>query len=117
MPIWLLLEANLRFNPSLRSTYPQKYRADLLPDGGDLYYGVHFVSPPLEIQPGDELLVELMVRAFPEDPCAAFQPGRKVFLKEGSIVRAEGRITRRWERESAARTVSEFLQERSQSLP
>jgi hypothetical protein len=89
MPIWLLLQASLRFNASSRSIYPQKYSADLLPEGGDVYYGMHFVSAPSEIKPGEELVVELMLPAFPEDPCAAFQPGRKVFLKEGRRSRVQ----------------------------
>ena len=118
MPTWLLLQVQLRFNPSLRPIFPPDYRADLLPDGSNVYYGVHFVSAPSEIKPGDELAVELMVRAFPQDPCTLLQTGRKVFLKEGpSLVRAEGTITHRWEHESASTTVIELLRELADFTP
>jgi len=107
-----MVEAQLGFNPRLKTIFPQTYRADLLPEGSDVAYGVHFVSGPPEIKPGDQHLVGLLLRAFPEDQCMVFQPGQKVFLKEGpNLVRAEGTITRRWEHESPSRTVIELLSE------
>ena len=112
-----MIEADLRFNPSLKPIFPQNYRADLLPEGGNVYYGVHFVFALAEIKPGDRLGVDLTFRAFPEDPCTAFQPGQKVFLKEGPLVRAEGTITRRWEHETASRTLLELQNEFAKTKP
>lgn len=115
MPLWLLLEAQLRFNPSLKSIFPENYRADLLADASDVYYGVHFVAAPSEIKPGDQVVAELLLRAYPEDPCIVFQAGKKVYLKEGSLVRADGTILRRWEHESDSRTLAELQKERAGS--
>jgi hypothetical protein len=92
---------DLRFNEKLRPIFHRDYRADLLAEGSNVYYGVHFVSAPAKVNPGDQVVVELVFRAFSKDPCAAFQPGKKVFLKEGpSLIRAEGTIIRRWEHDS-----------------
>src|SRR5271169_5340844 len=115
LPVWLLLEAQLRFNPDLKSIFPQNYRADLLAEASDVYYGVHFVSAPSEIKPGDQVVAELLLRAYPKDPCIIFQAGQKVYLKEGPLVRAEGTILQRWEHESASRTVAELVKERAGS--
>ena len=111
MPVWLLIQAELQFNSRLGPIFPRDYRADLLPDGGDLYYGVHFVSAPAKIDPGDHVEATLLLRAFPIDSCIAFQAGKKVFLKEGSLLRAEGTITRRWEHETTAKTIIEVQRE------
>jgi hypothetical protein len=98
VPVWLLLQAELQFNSNLRPIFPKDYRADLLPAGGNVYYGVHFVLAPSVINPGDHLVVKFLVRAFPIDPCVALQAGTRVFLKEGpSLIRAEGIVTQRWE--------------------
>ncbi len=111
MTVWLLLEAELRFNPSLKPIYPQNYRPDLQVKGNDLYYGVHFVSAPAKIDPGGQVVVQLIVRAFPKDPCVDFQAGKQVFLREGPLIRAEGTITRRREHESASKTLIELQRE------
>ncbi len=106
MPVWLLVQAELRFNENLRPIFPRDYHPDLLAEGSDVYYGVHFVSAPAKVNPGDQVVVDLVFRAFPKDRCAAFQAGKKVFLKEGpSLTRAEGSIVRTWEHESAAGTI------------
>jgi len=113
VPVWLLVQAELRFNENLRPIFPRDYRPDLLAEASDVYYGVHFVSAPAKIDPGDQVVVELVFRAFPKDPCIAFQAGKRVSLKEGHLlVRAEGMITRRWEHESASKTLIELQQER-----
>jgi hypothetical protein len=119
MPTWLLLQRELRFNDKLKPIFPENYRPDLMPDGSDVYYGVHFVLAPAKIEPGDWLTVELIVRAFPIDLCEVLQRGQKVFIKEGlSLVRAEGVITRRREYESPATTLlalqKEMIIERGQ---
>jgi len=111
VPVWLLIEAELRFNENLRRIFPRNYHPDLLAEGSDVYYGVHFVSAPAQVNPGDQVVVKLVFRAFPQDPCAAFQVGTKVFMKEGPLTRAEGTIIRRWEHESASKTVIELQQE------
>jgi len=101
VPVWLLVEVELRFNENLRPIFPRDYRPDLLAEGSDVYYGVHFVSAPAKVSPGDQVVAKLAFRAFPKDPCAAFQAGKKVFMKEGPLLtRAEGTIIRRWEHES-----------------
>jgi hypothetical protein len=112
MPVWLLVKAELRFNENLRPIFPRDNRPDLLAEGSDVYYGVHFVSAPAKVNPGDQAVVELVLRAFPRYPCSAFQAGKKVFLKEGpSLTRAEGIIIRRWEYESASTTIVELQKE------
>jgi hypothetical protein len=111
VPVWVLLQAELRFNPSLKPIYPPHYHPDLQVKGNDLYYGVHFVSPPAKIDPGDQVVVELIVRASPDDPCIELQAGEQIFLKEGPLTRAEGAITRRWEHESTAKTIIELQRE------
>jgi predicted RecA/RadA family phage recombinase len=112
VPLWLLVKAELRFNENLRPIFPRDYRADLLAEGSDVYYGVHFISAPPKVNPGDRAVVDLTFRAFPKDACNAFQAGTRVFLKEGPVlVRAEGTITRRWEYESASKTLIELQQE------
>ena len=112
MPVWLLVQADLRFNEKLKPIFPRDYRADLIAEGTDVYYGVHFVSAPAKVNPGDQVVVQLVFRAFPKDACAAFQAGKKVFLKEGpSLTRAEGMIVRRWEHESASATLVELQKE------
>ena len=50
-----------------------------------MYYGVHFVSAPHKVNPGDQVTVKMVLRAFPKDPCASFQVGKKIFLKEGPL--------------------------------
>jgi len=112
MPAWLLLKTRLHFNPNLRPIYSNNYRPDLLPEGGDVYYGVHFVSAPNRVNPGDDIIAELLVRAFPRDPCIDLQAGKKILLTEGpTLTRAEGKIIRRWEFESPSRTILELQQE------
>ena len=111
VPVWLLVQAELRFSENLRPIFPRDYRPDLLAEGTDIYYGVHFVSAPAKVNPGDQVVVELVFRGFPKDACAAFQAGKSVLLKEGPLTRAEGTITRRWEHESASRTLTELQQE------
>ena len=112
MPVWLLLEAKLRFIQKLKPIFPQHFSPDLVAEGNDLYYGVHFVSAPAKVNPGDEVVAKLVVRAFPKDPCIALQAGKRVLLKEGpSLVRAEGTITRRWEHESTSETILEVQRE------
>jgi hypothetical protein len=111
VPVWLLIEAELRFNANLRPIFPRDYRPDLLAEGSDVYYGVHFVFAPAKVNPGDQLVVKLVFRAFPKDQCAAFQAGKKVLVREGPITRAEGTITRRWEHESASKTIVELQRE------
>ena len=76
-----------------------------------MYYGVHFVSAPAKIDPGDQVVVQLIVRAFPKDPCIELQAGKQIFLKEGPLTRAEGAITRRWEHESTSKTIIELQRE------
>jgi hypothetical protein len=67
---------------------------------------------PSKVNPGDEIIAELLVRAFPKDPCTDPQAERKVFLKEGpALTRAEGEIIRRREFESSSKTISELQQE------
>jgi hypothetical protein len=72
MPVWLFAQVELRFNEKLKPIFPQNYRADLIAVGADVYYGVHFVSAPAKIDPGDKVVVELVFRAFPKDPL--FEP-------------------------------------------
>jgi hypothetical protein len=105
-----LVQAKLQFNEKLRPIFPRDYRADLIAEGADVYYGVHFVSAPAKVNPGDQVVVELVFRAFPQDACTAFQAGRKVFLREGPLTRAEGAIIRRWEHESPG-TLADLRQE------
>jgi hypothetical protein len=111
MPAWLLVQAELRFNENLRPVFPRDYRPDLLAEGNDVYYGVHFVYAPAKINPADQIVVELVFRAFPKDPCLAFQAGTKVYMKEGPLTRAEGTITRRWEHVSPSQTLLELQRE------
>jgi predicted RecA/RadA family phage recombinase len=112
VPVWLLIQAELRFNENLRPIFPRDYRADLLAEGSNVYYGVHFISAPAKVSPGERIVADLVFRAFPKDPCVDFQVGKRVFLKEGPVlVRAEGSITRRWEHESTAKTLIELQQE------
>jgi hypothetical protein len=110
VPVWLLVQVELQFNENLKSIFPREYRADLLAEGTDVYYGVHFVSAPAKVNPGDRVVAELVFRAFPKDQCAAFQTGRKVFLKEGPLTRAEGIVIRRWEHETPG-TLTDLRQE------
>jgi hypothetical protein len=118
MPVWLLIRAELHFNSSLKPIIPRDYRADLLPEGSDVYYGVHFVSAPAQINPDDHVVVDLLVRAFPIDSCLALQAGTRVSLKEGpSLIRAEGAIACRWERETTSRTIIEAQRELGKEKP
>jgi hypothetical protein len=94
------VRAELRFSDKSKPVFPREYRPNLLAEGTDAYYGVHFVSAPAKIEPGERVVVELAFRAFPKDPCAAFQVGTRVFLKDGPLSRAEGTIIRRWEHEN-----------------
>jgi hypothetical protein len=111
VPVWLLVQAQLSFNPKLKTIYPKRYAADLLPESGRQHYGVHLVSQDTKIEPGEEVTAELLVRAYPKDACEELQPGKVVALKEGSLTRAEGRIIRRREYNSNSCTVSQLLQE------
>jgi hypothetical protein len=118
LPVWLLLRAELHFSCSLRPIFPRDYRADLLPEGSTVYYGVHFISAPAQINPGDHVVVEFLVRAFPIDSCLALQVGTEVSLNEGpSLVRAKGMITRRWEHETTATTIIELQRELGKEIP
>jgi|SRR5580704_972992 hypothetical protein len=111
MSVWLVLEAKLHFNPNLRPIFPRDYRADATTENDEMYYGVHFVSAPHKVNPGDQVTVKMVLRAFPKDPCASFQVGKKIFLKEGPLTRAEGTITRREELTSPSNTILEVQRE------
>ena len=111
MPVWLLVQVDLRLNDGSSPVYPQNYRPNMQVEGGGLYYGVHFVSGPAKLSSGEKAVVDLVFRAFPQDPCADFQVGRKVFLKDGPSPRAEGTILQRWEHESNSKTLPELQRE------
>lgn len=111
MPVWLLVQAELQFNENSKPVFPRDYRPNLLAEGSDVYYGMHFASAPAKVDPGDRVVVERVFRAFPEDPCAAFEAGKKVSLKDGPLSRADGVIIRRWEHESPSKTLAELRQE------
>ena len=101
MPTWLLVQAELRFKENFRPVFPKDYRPNLVAEEeSGTHYGMHFVAAPARIDPGDRVIVDLVFRPFPQDACAAFQRGTKVFLKDGPLTRAEGTIIRRWEHES-----------------
>jgi len=91
----LLIEAELSFNPKLRRI-TWDWRGDAITEGSTLYYGVHFVSAPATINPGDRIVAELLLRAYPEE---SFQVGERIWLKEGPLTRAEGTIIHRSEHE------------------
>jgi len=53
----------------------------------------------------------MVLRAFPTDPCAPFQIGKRVLLKEGPLIRAEGVVKERREHDSSAQTVLALVDE------
>jgi len=110
MPAWLMLEADFQFSDNL-GPIRSGYRADLQAHGSDLYYGVHFVSPPATIFQGDQLRLQMVVRAYPKDQCAPLSVDRRVFIKEGPLTKAEGVIRRRWEHQSQAESVTDLGKE------
>jgi len=112
MTAWLILDVDLTFNDKLKPI-TSGYRGDLQASDSDIYYGMHFVSAPSTISPGDHLKMQMVLRAYPMDPCVSFQVGKRVLLKEGPLTRAEGVITGRREHESPANTLSEL----SRDLP
>jgi len=72
---------------------------------------MHFVSAPPRINPGEEVAVGMILRAYPTDPCISFQTGKKIFLKEGPLTRAEGIITDRREYKSSAKTLRQLIED------
>ncbi len=111
MSTWLIIEAELHFNEKLKPI-TSAYRADLRPADNNIYYGMHFIVSPAVIQPGERLTVQMVLRAYPEDPCADFQVGKKILLKEGpTLIRADGIVLRRIEHESPAQTLLELRRE------
>ncbi len=110
MRTWLILEVALHFSEK-PNPISNNYRGDLQPDGSNTYYGVHFISAPSTINPGDRLTLQVVLRAFPKDPCAAFQIGKEVLLKEGPFTRAEGVVKARREHESSTQTVLALVDE------
>jgi hypothetical protein len=112
---WLLLDVKLHFRDEINTKFPPKYWPDLAIEDCTPYYGMHFVSAPDQINPGDQITARVLIRAFPEDQCAGLQPGTKVFVKEGSQTIAEGDITTRIEHEGIATTVVGILEELSKS--
>ncbi len=115
MTPWFILEAALHFNEKLKPIFPPNYRADVLTEGNDIYYGMHFVSAPAQVNPGESVVIGMILRAYPEDPCVSFQPGKKIFLKEGFLTRAEGVITNRREYESSAKILRDLIEELDRS--
>jgi|ERR1051325_10432783 hypothetical protein len=112
MTSWLLLDVELQFVNQYRVIHSRDYRPDVITDDGSAtYYGMHFISAPAKINPGDRVTAKIMLRAFPKDPCLLFQPGKKIFVKEGPVTRAEGIITERTVHESPAKTILEVQQE------
>jgi hypothetical protein len=111
MTPWLILEANLHFNEKLKPIFTRDYRGDALTEGSDVYYGMHFVSAPPQVDPGESAIVRMVLRPYPIDPCVSFQPGKRISLKEGSVTRAEGVITSRREYNSAAKTIRDLSKE------
>ena len=117
MAAWLILEVELHFNQKLKPI-TSEYRADLQAEGAKTYYGMHFVGAPSIINPGECQKLQMILRAFPEDACADFQVGKKVFLKEGPfLVRAEGTVLQRFERESSAKTITQLAIELESQAP
>jgi hypothetical protein len=110
MSEWLIIDVDLTFNEKLKPI-TNEYRADLQADGSKIYFGMHFVGAPALIRPGEHLQLRMVLRAYPKDPCADFQVGKKVFLKEGPLTRAVGTVLSRVEHESAARTISDLSKE------
>jgi hypothetical protein len=78
MTSWLLLDVELQFANQYRSIRPRDYRPDVVTED-DLvtYYGMHFIVAPSEINPGDQVVARIMLRAFPGVPCLLFQPGKR----------------------------------------
>lgn len=111
MSIWLLLDVELQFENAIRTKISRDYWVDLMPEGSNVYYGMHFVSAPEEIHSGDRISGRVLLRAYPEDPCLSFQPGKKIFVKEGRTTVAEGVVTNRLEHNSQAVAVVEVLKE------
>jgi len=111
MNSWLLLDVQLKFHNKIQTKYPRLYWPDVAADGADILYGMHFVSAPKEIHGGDEISARILLRAFPQDLCSSFQPGTKIYVKEGSHTMADGIITNRVEHQSPATTLSEILKE------
>ncbi len=108
MSVWLIIEAELYFNEKLRPI-TNAYRGDLLAEGAQLHYGMHFLNAPASIRPGEYHKIQMLLRAYPEDKCADFQTDKKIFLKEGTLTRAEGIVLRRFEQESSAKSILEFI--------
>ena len=115
MNSWLLLDVELRFAEAIRTKISRGYSPDATTEDSNIYYGMHFVSAPQEIHSGDRITARILLRPFPKDPCLSFQPGRKIFVKEGHDTVAEGIIINRLEHKSSAATVLKVLQELSGS--
>jgi hypothetical protein len=113
--IWLILKTELQFGEMARPIFPHSYNPDLQPEGSELYYGAHFIQSPPQITSGEKLVAMLVVRAFPKDPCVEFQTGKRFFVKNGPLTRAEGTVLSRHEQESPSTTIRELQQELEQA--
>jgi hypothetical protein len=113
---WLILDVDLKFVEGRSVVFPRDYRADVIAEGDDLYYGMHFVSGPAKVDPGDSVSAKIMLRAYPEVPCLSFQLRKRIWIKEGSLTRAEGIISGRTVYERLATIVTDFLKEFSENF-
>jgi len=76
MTAWLILDVDLTFNDKLKPI-TSGYRGDLQASDSDIYYGMQFVSAPSTISPGDHLKMQMVLRAYPMDPCVSFSGRQK----------------------------------------
>jgi len=106
-----MLEADLQFNKKLKPI-TSDYRALLQASSSGTYCGMLFTRAPKVINPGDNASVQMLLWAYPKDPCTDFQVGTKVLLKDSpGLTRAEGVITGRSEYLSPATNVQALLEE------